>query len=182
MKGASMNLERKIHLHGPFGQRQFREVLGVQMAGLLLSPEPVWLVAASLSDFPVLDNRGGRWDALEPAWGSREIGFTELLARVVNGGCSLRIVAERGVVTTATFITYLKHRLLIGADCRVSLVDEVRPRILLARHWAFEGMETFAFSATHKNKAEVCLTRDLDKVAGLFALFEQDYPLEAVGR
>ncbi len=65
--------QRQIFLHGPLGQRHLREVLSGIMTGLFMAPERIWLVSPWVSDFPVLDNKTGDWDSLNPSWGKREI-------------------------------------------------------------------------------------------------------------
>lgn len=80
-----MSEQRQIFLHGPLGRRQFREVLSTMLASLLINPDEIWLVSPWLSDFPLLDNRSGQWDSLEPKWGNRTVSFSELLARAVTG-------------------------------------------------------------------------------------------------
>lgn len=37
--------QRQIFLHGATGQRVLREVLSAQLVGLILQPEPIWLVS-----------------------------------------------------------------------------------------------------------------------------------------
>lgn len=54
-----MEEQRQIFLHGPLGQRQLREVLSAQFSGLILYPELIWLISPWMSDFDVIDNRGG---------------------------------------------------------------------------------------------------------------------------
>lgn len=173
-----MNQERMIHLYGPLGQRQLREVLGTQLAGLMLYPETIWLVSPYVSDFPVLDNRAGHWDALDPSWGNRELGFNELLARVVNGGCPLCFVTKRGEPSSEKFLNNLRGRLLPGADLKVLLLDDVHTKVLLTHYFMLEGSMNFTFSGTHVKKENVTLTLNRNKIAGLLALFEQDYCFE----
>ena len=72
--------QRQIFLHGATGQRVLREVLSAQLVGLILQPEPIWLVSPWLSNFMLLDNRAGSWDSIEPAWG--EIGRASCRERV----------------------------------------------------------------------------------------------------
>lgn len=64
-----MEEQRQIFLHGPLGQRHLREILSAQFSGLILYPEPIWLISPWMSDFDVIDNRGGQWSFLDPSWG-----------------------------------------------------------------------------------------------------------------
>ncbi|ALL16084.1 hypothetical protein UP00_21320 [Enterobacter asburiae] len=47
--------QRQIFLHGATGQRVLREVLSAQLVGLILQPEPIWLVSPWVSNFTLLD-------------------------------------------------------------------------------------------------------------------------------
>ncbi|WP_303245298.1 phospholipase D-like domain-containing protein DpdK, partial [Salmonella enterica] len=86
--------QRQIFLHGPLGQRHLREILSAQFSSLILYPELIWLISPWMSDFDVIDNRGGQWSFLDPSWGARMISFQELLATAINNGCPLRIVTR----------------------------------------------------------------------------------------
>jgi len=141
----------------------------------MLHPETIWLVSPYVSDFPVLDNRAGHWDALDPSWGSRELGFNELLARVVNGGCPLRFVAKRGEPSSKKFLDHLLGRLISTADIKVLFLDDVHTKVLLTHYFMLEGSMNFTFSGTHVKKENVTLTLNRNKIAGFLALFEQEY-------
>jgi hypothetical protein len=173
-----MNDQRQIFLHGPLGRRQFREVLGGVMAGLLLRPEPIWLVSPWLSDFPVLDNCSGQWDALEPGWGSREVSFNEVLARAINGGCRLRLVT-RDDVYSRRFIQQLSDRLVADQDFRYQLSDRVHTKGLLTKNCFLKGSMNYTWSGTNRNDEHVMLTNNPQIISEALLEFEEYYRFEA---
>lgn len=172
-----MNNQRQIFLHGALGQRQMREVLGSQIAGLLLRPEPIWLVSPWISDFPLLDNRCGSWDALEPSWGCREIGFNEVLARAVNGGCTLRLVT-RDDANNKGFISQLKSRLNGEANFLTQMSEPVHTKGLLSRSFFLKGSMNYTYSGTNRNDEHLILSNDPDLISEALIEFECHYQFQ----
>lgn len=110
--------QRQIFLHGSAGQRQLREVLSAQLVALIMQPEPIWLVSPWVSNFPLLDNRSGHWDSIDPAWGGREMDFIELLACAANNGAPLSLVT-RDDPMNRIFVKALEKRLSSFANFRL---------------------------------------------------------------
>ena len=173
-----MNEQRQIFLHGPLGRRQFREVLGGLMAGLLLNPEPIWLVSPWLSDFPLLDNCSGQWDALEPGWGSREVSFNEVLATAVNGGCRLRVVT-RDDAYSRRFVQQLSGRLMAGHDFSCQFSEQVHTKGLLTHSCFLKGSMNYTWSGTNRNDEHVMLTSNSQIISEALLEFEEHYRFEA---
>lgn len=169
-----MNEQRQIFLHGPLGRRQFREVLGGVMVGLLLNPESIWLVSPWLSDFPLLDNCSGQWDALEPSWGSREVSFNEVLGRLVSGGCQLRVVT-RDDSYSRKFIQQLSNRLLIEHDFEYLISDDLHTKGLLTRSCFLEGSMNYTWSGTNRNDEHVMLNSNPQIISQTLLEFEDRY-------
>lgn len=164
-------------MHGPLGQRQFREVLGAQMAGLLIKPEAIWLVSPWLSDFSLLDNRSGDWDALEPSWGSREVSFNELLARAVNGGCQLFLVTRDDSKNKA-FVSQLRNRLETQAEFHLLMREPVHTKGFLTRKFFLKGSMNYTFSGTNRNDEHLILTCDPNVISEALIEFKGHYIFE----
>lgn len=171
--------QRQIFLHGPLGQRQFREVFGGQLIGLIIKPELIWLVSPWLSDFMLLDNRSGDWDALEPTWGSREIGFIEVLARAINGGCQLRIVT-RNDSKNKSFISQLKNRLDSRADFKLLMSEPVHTKGFLTRKFFLKGSMNYTFSGVNRNDEHLILTSNKNVISEAIIEFKGHYSFEGV--
>lgn len=172
-----MTMQRQIFLHGPLGQRHLKEVLSGQMAGLLIKPEPIWLVSPWVSDFPVLDNRTGDWDALSPSWGNREIGFMELLACAANSGCSLRLITQDDG-KSQSFINQLQNRLLSGVDYRYLASNTLHTKGLLTNCFFLKGSMNYTFHGANLNDEVLELTNDGTMISEALLEFEERYLFE----
>jgi phosphatidylserine/phosphatidylglycerophosphate/cardiolipin synthase-like enzyme len=172
-----MTAQRQIFLHGPLGQRHLKEVLSAQMAGLFLRPKRIWLVSPWISDFPVLDNRTGDWDTLEPSWGNREIGFLELLASAVNNGCPLRLVTQNDG-KSLSFINQLQNRLLSCADYKYLASDTLHTKGLLTRHFFLRGSMNYTYHGARLNDEILELTNDGTIISEALLEFENRYQFE----
>lgn len=168
---------RQFFLHGPLGQRQFREVLGAQIAGLLIMPELIWLVSPWISDFVLLDNRSGDWDALEPSWGNREIGFNEVLARAVNGGCQLKLVTRSDSKNMA-FISQLKNRLNNASDLKLLMLEPVHTKGFLTSKFFLKGSMNYTFTGANRNDEHLILTNEKNVISEAMIEFDGHYKFE----
>lgn len=172
-----MNIQRQIFLPGPLGRRHLKEVICGQMIGLLIRPELIWLVSPWVSDFPVLDNRNGDWDALDPAWGNREIGFMELLASAVNSGCALRLVTLNDG-KSHSFTRQLQNRLLSDIDYKYLGADNLHSKGLLTKHFFLKGSMNYTFRGTNLNDEVLELTNNGTMISEALLEFEERYHFE----
>ena len=172
-----MNEQRQIFLHGTLGRRHFCEVLSGLMVGLLISPEPIWLVSPWLSDFSLLDNCSGQWDSVEASWGSREISFNEVLACAVNNGCKLRVVT-RDDSHSRRFIQQLNNRLNSGFDFKYQYSERVHTKGLLTDNCFLKGSMNYTWSGTNRNDEHVMLTNDSQMISEALLEFEGYYIFE----
>lgn len=165
---------RQIFLHGSLGQRHLKEVLSGLMAGLFIKPERIWLVSPWVSDFSVLDNKTGDWDALNPSWRNREISFLELLADVVNNGCSLRLVTQDDG-KSKSFIKQLENRLLDSADYKYLDSEILHTKGLLTDYFFLKGSMNYTYSGANLNDEVLELTNDGTMISEALLEFEERY-------
>ncbi|MCT8862418.1 phospholipase D-like domain-containing protein DpdK [Shewanella xiamenensis] len=166
--------QRQIFLHGPLGQRQTKEVIGSQLVALILQPQPLWLVSPWISDFDVLDNRGGHWDAVESSWGQRIVGWEEVLACAINQGTSLMLVT-RDEPRNRNFVDRLKHRLHPGVDFRCLFADEVHSKGMLCKSFFLKGSMNFTYSGANINDEHLVLSNDPQIISEALIEFEEQY-------
>jgi len=166
--------QRQIFLHGPMGRRHLREVLSGLMASLLIKPEPIWLVSPWLSNFCVLDNKTGNWDALNPSWGNREISFLELLSDVVNSGCSLHLVTLTDG-KSQSFTNQLQNRLISTATYKYIESDILHTKGLLTSHFFLKGSMNFTYSGANQQDNIPELTDDGTVISEALLEFEAQY-------
>ncbi|MEX3004370.1 phospholipase D-like domain-containing protein DpdK [Serratia fonticola] len=166
--------QRQIFLHGYTGQRMLREVLSAQLIALIMQPEPIWLVSPWVSNFPLLDNRAGNWDSVEPAWGGCEVNFIELLASAVNNGAPLSLVT-RDEPMNRTFVTILEKRLNSHVDFRFQWRNQLHTKGMLTPHFFLKGSMNFTWSGVNRNEEFVELSCDSHQIGEAMAAFENQY-------
>ncbi|MDC0189759.1 phospholipase D-like domain-containing protein DpdK [Rhodospirillales bacterium] len=84
---------RRIFQTKTTSQGEIRDLLQMIFANELLTPsEELWLVSPWISDIPILDNRMGGFDAINPEWKGREIRLTEVLLQLMSVGSKAFIV------------------------------------------------------------------------------------------
>lgn len=169
-----MTNQRQIFLHGALGQRHLREVLTGQFAGLLLCPDVIWLVSPWVSDFPVMDNRTGEWDTLDPSWGHREIGFLELLATSIIAGCSLRMATINDGKSVG-FINKLTNRLPPEADFKFLETENLHTKGLLTRRFFLKGSMNYTYKGAKINDEHLMLTNDNTIISEALIEFQERY-------
>lgn len=75
---------RRIFKSTNTSQSEIRELLQFIFTGEMLSPgKRVWLVMPWISDVPILDNRAGGFDVLDPGWGHRELRLIDVILRLL---------------------------------------------------------------------------------------------------
>lgn len=166
---------RSIFLHGTLGRRQFKEVLGSLLTGLIVVPKPLWLVSPWVSDFDLLDNQSGEWNMIQPAWGLKVVPFSELLIDCVEAGCPLNLVTKKGVKTNSSFLKRLDDTLGGLKDYRVGQVDELHGKGLLSPDWYLSGSMNFTFSGTNRNDEQLQLTTNTGMISETKLEYEKRY-------
>ncbi|RUR67539.1 hypothetical protein EJP67_10780 [Variovorax guangxiensis] len=98
----------------------------VVMADLLVRSDRVWLVAPSIDNAPMLDNRTGIFDALDPGWGRRQVRLIDVALRMASEGVQVVITAPPSEPHSAFF-----------GELRAAARDHGLEQHLVAgtRHW-----------------------------------------------
>jgi hypothetical protein len=86
---------RRIFKSAITSKKVIQELITLMMVGELVSPgREVWLVSPWITDVPLLDNRAGSFDAVNPEWGHREIRLADVAVQLMSGGTAVRIVTR----------------------------------------------------------------------------------------
>lgn len=165
---------RSIFLHGVLGRRQFKEVLGSLLTGLIVVPKPLWLVSPWVSDFDLLDNRSGEWDMVQPAWGMRVLSFSQLLIDCVEAGCVLTIVTK-DEAANVSFLKRLGDALGDRPEYRVGRSEKLHAKGLLTPDWYLSGSMNFTFSGANRNEEQLQLTTNASVISEAKVEFERRY-------
>src|SRR5262245_60978368 len=76
-------------------RKVIQELISLMMVGELVDPGPaVWVVSPWITDVPLLDNRAGSFDALNPEWGRIEIRLADIAVQLMVGGTEVKIVTR----------------------------------------------------------------------------------------
>jgi phosphatidylserine/phosphatidylglycerophosphate/cardiolipin synthase-like enzyme len=170
----SVRSSRTIFINNKFGIRQLKETLSNLLVGSCLSPNDLWLVSPWLTDFDLLDNRTGDWDALNPVWGARSVKFSELLIFAVESGCKLNLVTNNDLINNA----FEESLLQAIDDCSIFKImksEKLHTKGLLTPSYFLAGSMNFTYSGTHKNEEQVVLNLDADAILEAKLEFENLY-------
>lgn len=101
---------RRIFRSAATSQDVVRELLQIMWLAELMAPsEEVWLVSPWISDFVLLDNRGGRFDSINPQWQRREIRLVDYAVQLMAAGTTV-VVVTRPDSHNLTFLGRLEDR------------------------------------------------------------------------
>jgi len=167
--------DRQVFIYGILGEREFLDILGALMVGLIISPDNVWLASPWVSDFDLLDNRSDDWTSVRPEWGQRFISFSEMLATAITSGCRVTIVTKDEDINQR-FIDKLTNNLAGNHDSvKWIIADQLHTKGLLTSDYFLAGSMNFTYSGTHRNDERVRLSMDKDEVTEARLEFEARY-------
>ena len=115
-------LRRRLFKTQTTGLSALRELLQTMFVSEFLTPEAkeLWVVSPWISDIPLIDNRSGNFDSVNPAWGRREIRFAEALTALMIRGSPV-VVVTRDTETNLAFLTLLQE-----AASQAAVLDQLR--------------------------------------------------------
>tara|TARA_B110000211_G_scaffold235021_1_gene308551 strand:+ start:21087 stop:21689 length:603 start_codon:yes stop_codon:yes gene_type:complete len=155
---------RKIRTKTPLGKRHLKEVLGSTFAGLIISPEEIWLITAWFTNFEILDNRSGNWSYLNPSWGNRMVTFVELLETAVLNGCKLNLVVNE-TKTNDTALNLLKSKLVNEDNFRFEISKKEHIKGLITESCFIDGSMNLTFSGANINSEMLTLSGDIHEIS-----------------
>lgn len=104
-----MNTIRKIFKNATAAQNAVREVLTMIFAQELLAPSrEIFVVAPWISNIVIFDNRTGKFDALNPEWGNREVRLVDVVVALACSGTRI-LVHTRPDSHNRSFLARLKE-------------------------------------------------------------------------
>ena len=158
-------------------RQQIRGLLESLFTAELLSPSPrLYLVSAWIRDIQLLDNRGGSFRGLDPAWGQRILRLAETLRILVRRGSEL-VLAVRQERGNEDFVNRVIRDLGDSEAARVRVVtrSELHVKGLLGQGYAITGSMNFTNNGVENNEEFLCYETDPQKLAELRVEFEQAY-------
>jgi hypothetical protein len=166
----------QIFAHGVYGDRRLKEALSDLLVGMILGSDygDLWLVSPWLSDFDLLDNRAGDWTAIQPAWGSRQVKFSELLVAVIQSGKKLQLVTNFDAMNKE-FFERLADKLNNTNSIRWQQASSLHTKGFLTSSFFLSGSMNFTYSGTHKNDEQITLTVEPNLIMEARFEFEDRY-------
>jgi phosphatidylserine/phosphatidylglycerophosphate/cardiolipin synthase-like enzyme len=124
----------------------------------LLAPGPdVWLVSPWISDFVLLDNGSGRFDAINPQWQRREIRLVDCVLQFMTNGTRV-IVVTRPDSHNQTFLDRLGDRALeagLGDGFQVFLRERLHTKGILTAGGLLLGSMNLTYGGLELNDESV---------------------------
>lgn len=91
----TVQTQRRIFKSIVTSPKVIQELITLMMVSELLDPGPaVWIVSPWISDVPLLDNRAGNFDSINPEWGHREVRLSDLAVQLMSGGSQVKLVTR----------------------------------------------------------------------------------------
>lgn len=159
---------RHIHKSSWRCQDEVRELLQAIFVAEAIAPSRCfWLVSPWVSDIPVIDNRAGAFDALDPTWGPRIVRLGEALARSLQTGTTL-VVATRPLPHNRPFLSQLATTAAqTGASSAllVTQVEDLHEKGLLADDFYLAGSMNLTYGGVELLEETVTFDTAADVIA-----------------
>ena len=142
-------------------RREVAELLQNLFVAELIHPSRcLWIVSPWVSDIPLLDNRAGDLESLEPDWGPRYVRLVEVLVRLARAGTFI-VVAVRDNGESDDLIYRLRavfeehalpHRL------RTSFHSDLHHKGIAGDDFVLAGSMNLTYSGVHVHDEKVRLS------------------------
>ncbi len=173
---------RRIFRSHVTSQDVVRELLQIMCLAELMAPShEVWLVSPWISDFVLLDNRSGRFDAINPQWQRREIRLVDLTLQLITNGTQV-IVVTRPDSHNQTFLGRLCDRAHeSGLEDRLQVFSRegLHTKGILTERALLLGSMNLTYSGLELNEEAVYYDISAEAIAKARVEF-QTYRLEPV--
>jgi hypothetical protein len=167
--------------------REIRDLLQSILAVELLDPpQCLWLVSAWVSDTAVLDNSGGEFSALVPAWPERELVLSEVLAEFLAAQTKVVIVTNdheanrpfRASFRALTEAVAVRPKVLSESSDQLTTDTErgLHRKRLVTPRMVMWGSMNFTYHGLARNAEDVSVETDTETVARAVNEMEQLYP------
>ncbi|MBW4717522.1 phospholipase D-like domain-containing protein DpdK [Saccharothrix obliqua] len=175
---------RLIHRTAASPNRDIAECLeGLLLSELLDPGRRLLVVSPWMSDFPAMDNRGGKFSIVEPTWTATWVPFSAVLRGLLLRGVEVNVACGPGRAEKELLERVRQGAALDGTVNRLVSVHLSRERrqfshekALVADGWAVYGSMNLTFSGVSINGELITVTTDGAPVAavttellGLFA-------------
>lgn len=165
--------------------REIRDLVQSALAAELIFPSTrLWLVSAWITDAAVIDNGGGEFGQLVPAWPEREIRLSEVLGELLVRGTRIHIVTNthsangpfaHAMATVAESLITDQFRLSLDDALTTEEEEGLHRKRLVTEHLVIWGSMNFTRSGLQRNAEDVSLELEAADVARAINEMEQLY-------
>lgn len=160
---------RRIFKSATASQHEVRELFQFVFLGELLNPgKSTWLVSPWISDVPILDNRSGAFNLVDPDWGSREITISDMLLSLMRRGQPVNI-ATRSLDHNKRFLSAMREKTEnSGLGSKLWINDNanaLHTKGLLTDRALLAGSMNFTYGGFELNDEVITFDVDLQQVA-----------------
>jgi hypothetical protein len=165
--------------------REIRDLVQSALTAELVYPsKKLWLISAWITDASVIDNGGGEFGQLVPAWPEREIRLSEVLGELLTRGTRVHIVtnthsANGPFAQTMASIaeTLADDQFQLRLDDALTTEEEegLHRKRLVTGQFVFWGSMNFTRSGLQRNAEDVSLQVEAAEVARAINEMEQLY-------
>ena len=166
---------RRIFRSAVTSQDVVRELVQVMCVAELLAPSPeVWLVSPWISDFILLDNRSGRFNAINPQWQRREIRLVDFALQMMTNNTHV-IVVTRPDSHNQTFLDRLGDRSFeagLGDQIELLMPERLHTKGILTEGGLLLGSMNLTYSGLEVNDESVYYETSAQAIAKASIEFE----------
>lgn len=159
---------RRIFRSSVTSQEVIRELVQVMCLAELLAPSrEAWLVSPWISDFVLLDNRSGRFDAINPQWRRREVRLVDFALQLMTHGTQM-IIVTRPDSHNETFVDRITDRAEeSGLGDRMQLIwrDALHTKGILTDGGLLLGSMNLTYSGLELNEETVSYETSPEAIA-----------------
>jgi phosphatidylserine/phosphatidylglycerophosphate/cardiolipin synthase-like enzyme len=164
---------RLIHRSAASPSRDIAECLeGLLLYELLNPGQRLLIISPWMSDFPALDNRGGRFTAIDASWTATFVLFSGVLRAALQRGVFVRIACGPGARESEFVARLDRVALLDGTVDRLSVTRLPREhrlfsheKAVVADTWAVYGSMNLTYSGATMNGELITVTTDAAQVS-----------------
>lgn len=134
----------------------------MMVSELVCPGEEVWLVSPWITDVPLLDNKAGSFDAVNPEWGHREIRLADVFVQLMAGGTAVRIITRPDDHNRA-FLTRLRDAAAsaaVGNMLHITIRERLHTKGILTSRGFLSGSMNLTYNGLELN--EELITYDTD--------------------
>lgn len=164
---------RLIHRSAAAPSRDIAECLEGLLIYELLNPgQRILIVSPWISDFPALDNRGGRFSAIDESWTATFVLFSGVLRAVLQHGTRVRIACGPGD-REHEFVARLSRASILDGTADLLTVTHLprehrvfsHEKAVVAQTWAVYGSMNLTYSGVTMNGELITVTTEIAQVS-----------------